>query len=256
MSADRKPATSDDGSKNAKKTAKGAKKTAKKVSPEVAGSSLFARKDAAQKDRVRKDSARRETLRRRPSGRRPGLDTPMDSRRVLRGPVVDSETFGRWSEAFARFMGTAWFLVGMTIFVGAWLAWNAFAPADLQFDPRRLNFTLLTLILSLQASYAAPLILLAQNRQADRDRVTAEQDRDRAERALADTEYLAREVAALRIALGEVATRDFVRSELRTLLEELQPKGPQMPAVTRKPPRKPADSFGSTPEAELPTDRG
>ena len=98
---------------------------------------------------------------------------------MIRGPVVDSETFGRWSEGFARFMGTAWFLVGMTVFVGAWLAWNAFAPADLQFDPRRLNFTLMTLILSLQASYAAPLILLAQNRQADRDRVTAEQDRDR-----------------------------------------------------------------------------
>jgi len=256
VSAERKPAGSDDGSKTPKKNPKGSKKASKKVSPETAGSSLFARKDSAQKDRVRQDSARRETLRRRPSGRRPGLDTPMDSRRVLRGPVVDSETFGRWSEAFARFMGTAWFLVGMTVFVGAWLAWNAFAPADLQFDPRRLNFTLMTLILSLQASYAAPLILLAQNRQADRDRVTAEQDRDRAERALADTEYLAREVAALRIALGEVATRDFVRSELRSLLEELQPKGPETPAVTRKPPRKPVDSFGSTREAELPTDRG
>jgi uncharacterized membrane protein len=208
---------------------------------------------AVSKERARKDSSRREPAR-RPS-RRAGLDTPLDSRRLIRGPVVDSETFGRWSEAFARFMGTAWFLVGMTVFVGAWLAWNAFAPADLQFDPRRLNFTLMTLILSLQASYAAPLILLAQNRQADRDRVTAEQDRDRAERALADTEYLAREVAALRIALGEVATRDFVRSELRALLDELQPKGPEG-GLTRKPGRKPVDSFGSTREAELPTDSG
>nr|WP_269327565.1 DUF1003 domain-containing protein [Kineosporia mesophila] len=117
-------------------------------------------------------------------------------------------------------MGTASFLIGMTVFVGGWLAWNWIAPENLQFDPRRLNFTLMTLLLSLQASYAAPLILLAQNRQADRDRVSAEQDRDRAERSLADTEYLAREVAALRIALNEVATRDFVRSELRTLLEE------------------------------------
>ncbi len=162
--------------------------------------------------------------------------------------MVDSEAFGRWSEAFARFMGTAWFLVGMTVFVGAWLAWNAFAPAELQFDPRRLNFTLMTLILSLQASYAAPLILLAQNRQADRDRVTAEQDRDRAERALADTEYLAREVAALRIALGDVATRDFVRSELKALLEEA--------TVTRKPARKALDPFGSTRDEKLPTDRG
>ena len=76
-------------------------------------------------------------------------------------------------------------------------------------------------MLSLQASYAAPLILLAQNRQTDRDRVQAEQDRQRAERNLADTEFLAREMAALRIALSEVATRDFVRSELRNLLEDL-----------------------------------
>lgn len=150
-----------------------------------------------------------------------GLDTPLDaSRRNRRSAPVDTERFGRASERFARFMGTASFLVGMTAFVGGWLAWNWLAPTRLQFDPRELNFTLLTLLLSLQASYAAPLILLAQNRQADRDRVAAEQDRDRAERALADTEYLAREVAALRIALGEVATRDFVRSELRSLLEE------------------------------------
>jgi len=184
----------------------------------------------------------------RSGGRRAGLDTPLDSRWMSRGPVVDSEAFGRWSETFARFMGTAWFIVGMTVFVGAWLSWNALAPGSLQFDPRRLNFTLMTLILSLQASYAAPLILLAQNRQADRDRVSAEQDRDRAERALADTEYLAREVAALRIAVGEVATRDFVRSELRTLIEELGP--------TRKPARKHSDSFGSTQDAQLPTDSG
>jgi uncharacterized membrane protein len=210
------------------------------------------RSDNGADGRGRKDAGRRDAVRRKTAGRRPGLDTPLDARWV-RGPVVDSETFGRWSETFARFMGTAWFLVGMTVFVGAWLAWNAFAPDDLQFDPRRLNFTLMTLILSLQASYAAPLILLAQNRQADRDRVTAEQDRDRAERALADTEYLAREVAALRIALGEVATRDFVRSELRSLLDELQPKGPEG-AQLRKPARKPADSFGSTREVDLPTE--
>jgi uncharacterized membrane protein len=149
----------------------------------------------------------------------PALDVPREAPRGLPTPTVDAETFGRWSERFARFMGTAQFLVGMTVFVVAWLAWNTWAPW--QFDPRHLNYTLLTLILSLQASYAAPLILLAQNRQADRDRVSLEQDRQRAERNLADTEYLAREVAALRIALREVATRDFVRSELRALLEEL-----------------------------------
>ena len=154
--------------------------------------------------------------------RRTGLDTPLEARRqVLPTPQVDAETFGRWSERFARFMGTASFIVGMTVFVLVWLTWNTIAPGSLQFDPRSLNYTLLTLILSLQASYAAPLILLAQNRQADRDRVAFEQDRQRAERALADTEYLAREVAALRIALREVATRDFVRSELRDALDGL-----------------------------------
>jgi uncharacterized membrane protein len=94
-------------------------------------------------------------------------------------------------------------------------------PRDLQFDSHVTNFTLLTLILSLQASYAAPLILLAQNRQDDRDRVQIEQDRQRAERNLADTEYLAREVVALRLAMQDMATKDFIRAELRSLLEEL-----------------------------------
>jgi uncharacterized membrane protein len=158
-----------------------------------------------------------------PPGRRvPRLDVPLDARRTLPTPQVDPEAFGRWSERFARWMGTAWFIVGMTVFVVVWLSWNTFMPADLQFDPRDLNYTLLTLLLSLQASYAAPLILLAQNRQADRDRVALEQDRQRAERALADTEYLTREVAALRIALQNVATRDFLRSELRDLLDDLR----------------------------------
>ena len=148
------------------------------------------------------------------------LDVPLD-RRSLPTPGVDAEAFGAWSERFARFMGTARFIVWMTAFVLAWLAWNTWGPQRWQFDPRTLNYTLLTLILSLQASYAAPLILLAQNRQADRDRVSFEQDRQRAERSLADTEYLSREVAALRIALRDVATRDFLRGELRDLLAEL-----------------------------------
>jgi uncharacterized membrane protein len=197
---------------------------------------------------------------RRPSSRAGGgLDTPLASsaRRTLRPSGVDTETFGRWSEGFARFMGTAWFIVGMTVFVGVWIAWNTMAPADLQFDPRRLNYTLLTLILSLQASYAAPLILLAQNRQADRDRVGAEQDRDRAERALADTEYLAREIAALRIALGEVATRDFVRSELRALLEDMdtQPRPPRKKEKKDRSLQTPVVN-GSTHAPEVPTEHG
>lgn len=132
-----------------------------------------------------------------------------------------TDRVGRVSEGIARFLGTPRFLVYLTVFVGLWLVWNTWAPGDLRFDDAALGYTALTLMLSLQASYAAPLILLAQNRQADRDRVAAEQDRQRAERSLADTEYLAREVAALRQAVSETATRDFVRSELRNLLDEL-----------------------------------
>lgn len=109
-------------------------------------------------------------------------------------------------------MGTPQFLLYMTIFCVFWLAWNTFAPTEWQFDRVELGFTLLTLMLSLQASYAAPLLLLAQNRQDDRDRVSLQQDRQRAERNLSDTEYLTRELASLRIALREVATRDYVRA--------------------------------------------
>jgi len=151
------------------------------------------------------------------------LDQPREAGTRFRLPRFFSEgAFGSASEAFARFMGTPRFLIWMTVFCAVWLAWNTFMPESAQFDPRSLNFTLLTLILSLQASYAAPLLLLAQNRQDDRDRVTLEQDRARDERNLADTEYLTREVAALRIAMRDVATRDYLRSELRELLEELR----------------------------------
>ncbi|TLP53573.1 DUF1003 domain-containing protein [Microbispora triticiradicis] len=129
----------------------------------------------------------------------------------------DPEAFGRFSERFARFLGTARFIVYMTVFVAVWLLWNLFAPVT--FDPY--PFIFLTLMLSLQASYAAPLILLAQNRQADRDRVQYEQDKTTAERNQAEIEYLTREIAALRMAIGEVATRDYIRSELQRLQEEL-----------------------------------
>jgi uncharacterized membrane protein len=135
-------------------------------------------------------------------------------------PTYDPEAIGRFSERIARFLGTGRFLVYLTVFIVAWIAWNAFAPDDVRFDPYK--FEVLTLALSIQASYAAPLILLAQNRQADRDRVQYEQDRQRAERNIADTDYLTRELASLRVAVGEVATRDFLRSELRQLLEDLE----------------------------------
>src|SRR6476469_5183999 len=154
----------------------------------------------------------------------PRLDQPRETRRaVLPRPAVSQETFGRWSESFARYMGTAQFLIAMTVFVVAWIAWNAVGPKELRFDPYA--FIFLTLMLSLQASYAAPLILLAQNRQADRDRVALEQARSRDARGLAEPEFLTREVAALRLAMRDTATRDFVRSELRSLLEEMEDRG-------------------------------
>ncbi|MEV5897031.1 DUF1003 domain-containing protein [Nonomuraea fuscirosea] len=147
------------------------------------------------------------------------LDQPRALRRTLR-PHYDPEAFGRLSEQIARFLGTARFIVYMTVFVSVWVIWNVAAPASLTFDPY--PFIFLTLMLSLQASYAAPLILLAQNRQDDRDRVQYEQDRETSERNQAEIEYLTREIAGLRIALSEVATRDYLRAELNRLLEELK----------------------------------
>ncbi|MCW2767097.1 MAG: hypothetical protein JWO11_3056 [Nocardioides sp.] len=148
------------------------------------------------------------------------LDTPKETRRTLvRRPAIKADALGVFAEEFARFMGTARFLTYMTLFVLVWVSWNVLAPADARWDAY--PFIFLTLILSLQASYAAPLILLAQNRQETRDKVVAEQDRQANARAHADMEFLAREVASLRMAVGEVATRDFLRSELRSLLSDL-----------------------------------
>ncbi len=153
------------------------------------------------------------------------LDQPQEIRRSLVGrsgvrrPAPDQDRFGSFAEQFARFMGTARFLIYMTLFVVVWILWNLVAPDALRWDDY--PFIFLTLMLSLQASYAAPLILLAQNRQEVRDRVMTEQDRQANTRAHADMEFLAREVASLRMALGEVATRDFLRSELRGLLADL-----------------------------------
>ena len=175
------------------------------------------------KDRLEKKYAERNRERgdSRPQRSDSQLSTPGTRKpKLFSSPNPDA--FGRMTEGFARYMGTPQFLMWMTIFCGVWLAWNSLAPEEMQFDPRSLNFTLLTLMLSLQASYAAPLLLLAQNRQDDRDRVVASEDRKRDQQNLEETQYLTREIASLRIALREVATRDFVRSELRDILEELQ----------------------------------
>ena len=136
------------------------------------------------------------------------LEIPRESRRAIR-PSYDPETFGRISERFARFIGTAKFLVYMTIFVTGWVLWNVLGPTELRWD--EYPFIFLTLLLSLQASYAAPLILLAQNRQADRDRVTSQEDRARDERNLAVTEFMVREIAAMR--------KELVH-EIREMLDE------------------------------------
>jgi len=136
------------------------------------------------------------------------LEIPRESRRSIR-PSYDPEVFGRISERFARFIGTARFLVYMTFFVTTWVIWNSIGPENLRWD--EYPFIFLTLLLSLQASYAAPLILLAQNRQADRDRVTSQEDRARDERNLAVTEFMEREIAAMRTELV---------SEIKEILDE------------------------------------
>jgi uncharacterized membrane protein len=173
--------------------------------------------------RPEKRSERRAEKKPDRSSRVSRLDTPQEVRRSLvRRPTVPQDTFGVFAEQFARFMGTARFLIYMTLFVAVWFGWNLLAPKDARFDDY--PFIFLTLMLSLQASYAAPLILLAQNRQEVRDRIVNEQDRQANAAAHADMEFLAREVASLRMALGEVATRDYLRSELRNFLEELAEK--------------------------------
>ena len=145
------------------------------------------------------------------------IDQPRGSSRSLR-PSVDTERFGRISETVARYIGSWAFIMWMTIAIIIWVGINL-AMSDGAPDP--FPFIFLTLLLSLQASYAAPLILLAQNRQTDRDRVQFQDDRQRTERLLADADYLAREIAAMRQALGEVATRDYVRGELRDMIADL-----------------------------------
>ncbi|WP_063779695.1 DUF1003 domain-containing protein [Streptomyces sp. AcH 505] len=164
-------------------------------------------------------------------GPRIRLDQPRPQRRRLL-PDYDPEAFGRLSERVARFLGTGRFIVWMTLIIILWVIWNIAAPRGLRFD--QYPFIFLTLALSLQASYAAPLILLAQNRQDDRDRVTQEQERKQNERSISDTEYLTREIAALRMGLGEVATRDWIRSELQDMVRDMNEERP-----SRRPPQPP-----------------
>jgi uncharacterized membrane protein len=135
------------------------------------------------------------------------LNEPTVTRR-MKLPRPQPDTFGRFAESFARFMGTAQFIFWMSVFIALWVLLNVVGPTGWQLD--RYPFQFLTLLLSLQASYAAPLILLAQNRQEQRDRVSNENDRRQVAQSRADTDYLAREIASLRMRVGELATRDFI----------------------------------------------
>jgi uncharacterized membrane protein len=168
------------------------------------------------------------------SSARQRLDTPRTSRRRV-SFNVDAEAVGNFSESIARYLGTGRYLAWQTILVIVWIALNLFA-IKLQWDPY--PFILLNLAFSTQAAYAAPLILLAQNRQENRDRVALEEDRRRAEQTKADTEYLARELAALRLSVGEVATRDYLRRELEELSERLTDLLQPQPTSDGKAPSK------------------
>jgi uncharacterized membrane protein len=167
------------------------------------------------------EPANRRAARQAARHEQPRLDQPraVHRSRSLR-PRIDAEKFGQASENLARYFGTARYLIIQTMFVIVWIALNILQLSrSIHWDPY--PFILLNLAFSTQAAYAAPLILLAQNRQADRDKVQIEQDREREERSIANTEYLVREVAALRLAVNEVATRDYVRSELQAMVKEV-----------------------------------
>ena len=152
--------------------------------------------------------------------RRGDLSSPRSARRV--GVHYDSDVFGAFSESIANLIGTARFLVFQTAVISFWILHNSFAPDDLQFDPWARGLVLLTLLLSVQAAYAAPLILLAQSRQERRDRVTSENDRQVAERTQSDTEFLAREIASVRLSLSDMVTGEDIDARLDRLADAVE----------------------------------
>ena len=152
--------------------------------------------------------------------RREDLTTPRQRRRI--GVHYDPDAFGQFSESIARYLGTARFLVWQSGVIAVWVSWNLVTPDGWQFDPWGRGLVLLTLVLSLQASYAAPLILLAQNRQEQRDRMTTDNDRKTAERTQADTEFLAREIASVRLSLADVPTSSELGDHLDRLTEAIE----------------------------------
>jgi uncharacterized membrane protein len=163
------------------------------------------------------------------------------------GVSYDSDAFGAFSESIARYLGTARYLVWQTVVVIAWLLLNTVASESLQFDPWSRGLVLLTLVLSLQASYAAPLILLAQNRQEQRDRITGENDREVAERTQADTEFLAREIAGVRLALSDMVTGEALDDKLEKLSSVVERLADQVAQLT---------NVGAAPAGSEPGDQG
>jgi uncharacterized membrane protein len=159
--------------------------------------------------------------------RREDLTTPRQRRRL--GVHYDPDAFGQFSESVARFIGTARFLVYQTVFCFAWVLWNTFGPIDARFD--KWQFIGLTLLLSLQAAYAAPLILLAQNRQEERDRVQTDLDRRVAERTQADTEFLARELSGVRLGLSDVASSSELDDHLERITRAIERLADRLEAI-------------------------
>jgi len=164
--------------------------------------------------------------------RQQDLSAPRSARRF--GVQVDSDAFGTFAESIASFIGTARFLVYQTVFITVWILHNTLAPDALVFDPWSRGFTLLTLVLSIQAAYAAPLILLAQNRQERHDRVMAEIDRDVAERTQSDTEFLAREIASVRVSLSDMVTGESFDEQLERLTDVVESLGRQVESLAAR----------------------
>jgi len=165
--------------------------------------------------------------------RREDLTTPRAAGRV--GVSYDSDTFGRFSESIANFLGTARFLVWQTVVITVWILLNTVVPTRYQFDPWDRGLVLLTLVLSIQASYAAPLILLAQSRQERRDRVTSQNDREVAERTQADTEFLAREIASVRLTISDMVTGEAFDDRLDRLTEVVEQLATRIETITPEP---------------------
>ena len=172
------------------------------------------------------------------------LDVPRGRTRSLSGFLrLNPDAVGNFAEGIARFLGHRPVPRRPDDHRDRLDHASTWSPSGCAWDPY--PFILLNLAFSTQAAYAAPLILLAQNRQADRDRVQAEEDRARAASIRADTEYLARELASLRVAVGELATRDFIRGELGRLLDEDAEKREKKAKKKREPGSlTPADPAG------------